>query len=228
MGGLFTAYFHHDGLGSIRDITDTSGNVLTSYDYDAFGEVKQGYIGKYNYNSFTGKQYDPESKLFYFGARWYDAKVGRFVTKDPMLEPVILQIFPIPLEDTSDPSSSDFIVPDMIDTPQDLHSYMYCYNNPINWIDPFGFGAEKPWYEEWWENYLEWQYEFWSDPWAVATGMFIPGVAKVGKFGKTAQEIISVSKKGSIRREFPSEMLEKTLAEIDFWQKKAIGKQGRL
>ncbi|MEW6096922.1 MAG: hypothetical protein AB1567_10435 [bacterium] len=68
--GLFTIYFHHDGLGSVVNITNKKGNVLTSYDYDAFGEVKQGYIGKYNYNSFTGKQYDPESKLFYFGARW--------------------------------------------------------------------------------------------------------------------------------------------------------------
>ncbi|MEW6606731.1 MAG: RHS repeat-associated core domain-containing protein [bacterium] len=118
MGGLFTAFFHHDGLGSIRDITDKGGNVLTSYDYDAFGEVKQGYIGKYNYNSFTGKQYDPESKLYYFGARYYDPKIGRFITKDPYTGNVYF--------------------------PPNLHKYIYCYNDPINWIDLWGLCPISP------------------------------------------------------------------------------------
>ncbi|MEW6096924.1 MAG: RHS repeat-associated core domain-containing protein, partial [bacterium] len=115
--GLFTIYFHHDGLGSIVNITNKKGNVLTSYDYDAFGEVKQGYIGKYNYNPFTGKQYDPESKLFYFGARWYEPTTGRFITKDPYL-------------------SKRF-------NPPNFHKYVYCRNNPVNYVDRRGLFWEK-------------------------------------------------------------------------------------
>ncbi|MEW6619834.1 MAG: RHS repeat-associated core domain-containing protein [bacterium] len=160
--------------------------------------------------TFTGKEYDEATGLYYFGARYYDPKVGRFITKDPILEPVVLQTLPVPfediLEDTIDSSSPDFIVPEMIDIPQDLHPYMYCYNNPINWIDPFGLCPEESGLESTWDEL-----------------MLIPGLGLVGKAGKgakTAQEIISLAKKGSILREFPSEMLGKTLAEIEALAKK--------
>ena len=77
-------YYHADGLGSIVALTDGGGKVAQSYEYGAFGglhdrmnAIKQPY-------AFTGREYDSETGLYYYRARYYDAEVGRFISRDPI------------------------------------------------------------------------------------------------------------------------------------------------
>ena len=77
-------YFHHiDLVGSIRAITDATGAVTASYEYEPFG-VTIKTIGTDQDNlGFAGKRLDAGSGLSYFGARYYDSEMGRFISRDP-------------------------------------------------------------------------------------------------------------------------------------------------
>ncbi|MEW6608831.1 MAG: nidogen-like domain-containing protein, partial [bacterium] len=71
-------YYHNDHLGSPRAISDKDGKVVENYFYYPFGSG--GPVGR---PSFTGKELDATG-LFYFGARYYDPALGRFITPDPI------------------------------------------------------------------------------------------------------------------------------------------------
>lgn len=76
--------YHADGLGSIVSLTDEKGKVVQSYEYSAFGEIKRhGNKVKQPY-SYTGREYDEETGLYFYRARYYDPAVGRFISKDPI------------------------------------------------------------------------------------------------------------------------------------------------
>ncbi len=145
-----THWFHQDGLGSIVNLSNFTGSVSLTYGYDAFGKItrEEGEVGwKKNRYTFTGKPYDPTAEMYYFGARWYEPEVGRFVTKDPILGPVVLQTLPIPRVPFSILSRPLFIISMMTKNQQYLHSYVYVTNNPINFVDPYGL-CEKPVYRQ--------------------------------------------------------------------------------
>ena len=75
-------YYHTDHLGSTRLVTDEQGNVVSEVQYKAFGktdEEEEDYL-------FTGKERD-SSGLYYYGARYYDPEIGRFISRDPRFEP---------------------------------------------------------------------------------------------------------------------------------------------
>ena len=74
-------YYHADWLGSIVKRTSQSGAVAHEYRYDAWGNIELG-ATEPGY-SFTGREWDPETKLYYYRARYYDANVGRFTGEDP-------------------------------------------------------------------------------------------------------------------------------------------------
>ena len=76
------AYYHADMLGTPVAETNESGQLLVRSEYYPFGdEVKPG--SATDPHKFTGKELDDESGLYYFGARYYDAHLGRFVSVDP-------------------------------------------------------------------------------------------------------------------------------------------------
>ncbi|MCG9873773.1 MAG: RHS repeat-associated core domain-containing protein, partial [Leptospiraceae bacterium] len=90
-------FYHPDHLGSITMITDGRGNVLAGGErggkshitYRPYGEILRtdSYgpdISKYKY---TGQEEDRESGLIYYKARYYDAKIGRFLQQDSMAFP---------------------------------------------------------------------------------------------------------------------------------------------
>lgn len=100
-------YYHADGLGSIVKHTSQAGAVVHEYRYDAWGNIELG-ASESGY-AFTGREWDPEIGLAYYRARYYDPKVGRFTSEDPIgLQPGAESLF------------------------------SYVKNHPVNFRDPLG------------------------------------------------------------------------------------------
>jgi len=71
-------YYHYDGLGSVIALTDSAGHLAESYAYDVYGRVdSDSSLG--NSYLFTGRQYDAETGLYYYRARYYSPSIGRFL-----------------------------------------------------------------------------------------------------------------------------------------------------
>ena len=95
---LKQAHFNYqDPLGSISISADIKGNVIEQNEYDPFGNVLSSVYNnnKKNNYKFTGKEFDQESGLYYYGARYYDPKVGRFTTLDPIREGINHYVYTI-------------------------------------------------------------------------------------------------------------------------------------
>lgn len=107
-GGM-NFFFHADHRASIRAVTDATGAVVNSYDYDAFGNFETRVEAVANPYGFAGREYDPETGLYNYRARYYDPVAGRFISPDP-----------IRFESG------------------DLNLFRYVGNNPVNFIDPTG------------------------------------------------------------------------------------------
>ena len=104
-------YYHRDYLGSVVGLTDSSGTSVESYSYDAYGVTTQDSLTVATGNpfAFTSRVMDDED-LYYYRSRYYDPTVGRFLS-----------------EDSLGFSSGDF------------NLYRYALNNPVNFVDPYGF-----------------------------------------------------------------------------------------
>jgi RHS repeat-associated protein len=76
-------YYHRDMNRSTRAVVE-NGLVVESYDYDPWGVLMPGRtLAGPTREGFTGKEYDPETGLTYFGARYYMAALGRWTSVDP-------------------------------------------------------------------------------------------------------------------------------------------------
>ena len=76
------SYYHYDGLGSTRALSDAAQNVTDAYEYEPYGEVSFEAGTTENAYRFTGEQYDDESGMYYLRARYYAPEIGRFTTMD--------------------------------------------------------------------------------------------------------------------------------------------------
>jgi RHS repeat-associated protein len=124
-------YYVYDGLGSVRSISDSNGNLLETYEYDTYGTL----IGLAKHNStsgllescpiaysespitqsdylFTGEQWDADLGMFFLRARYLNTNTGRFHSQD-----------------TYEGRNGE---------PLTLHKYLYAHNNPVMFTDPSG------------------------------------------------------------------------------------------
>ena len=76
-------YHHLNALGSNIVLTDDNQNVLARYEYEVFGAIRNETGTSDNTRKFTGKEFDADSNLYYYGARYYDPYIGRFTQRDP-------------------------------------------------------------------------------------------------------------------------------------------------
>ena len=107
------AYYLLDDLGSPIRLMSYKGGLIDSYEYDEFGRDIYGNQADKQPFGFTGYQYDRISKLYFAQAREYDSSIGRFYAADPYKG-----------------------IQSNADT---LNAYLYCINNPLIYIDPWGF-----------------------------------------------------------------------------------------
>ena len=79
-------FYHADALGSVRLLSDSSQVISDSYLYEAFGKLVASSGSTTNPLKFVGAENyydDGASGLLLLGVRYYDPKVGRFVSVDP-------------------------------------------------------------------------------------------------------------------------------------------------
>ena len=133
-----TCYLSFDHLGSVRMLTDGSGNVVARQDYLPFGEeIPADTAGRSSSllfgasdgveQKFTGQIRDSETGLDFFTARYYASAVGRFLSPDPA-------------NAGADPTD-----------PQSWNAYAYVRNNPLALVDPMGLchiGADNVAYDD--------------------------------------------------------------------------------
>jgi RHS repeat-associated protein len=74
-----------DHQGSVTDLMDGNGTVINHFNYDSFGRlINQANPSEHFRFGFTGREYDPETGLDYYRARYYDTWVGQFISPDPL------------------------------------------------------------------------------------------------------------------------------------------------
>jgi RHS repeat-associated protein len=112
--------YNSSGGNGTDVILDRAGNRVEHYEYSAFGQstYTESNSPFQLSNRYTGQIFDDQTGLYYFGSRYYDPELCRFVQADTVV-----------------PSAAN---------PQTFNRYSYCNNNPLKYTDPTGhiFGID--------------------------------------------------------------------------------------
>ena len=109
-----------NSMDDIIGITDTTGNLVAKYTYDAWGKIisvtgSNIAIGELNPFRYRSYYYDSDIQMYYLQSRYYDPEIGRFINLDKVK---------------------------YINSEENLvnsNAFLYCKNNPINYKDAYGY-----------------------------------------------------------------------------------------
>ncbi|UFJ41428.1 hypothetical protein LOK74_02510 [Brevibacillus humidisoli] len=110
-----SGFYLYNSHGDVMKVVDkNTGRTLNEYQYDAWGNpVDAGHREEMsNPFRYAGEVYDEETGMYYLRARYYDPRIGRFVTEDTYKG--------------------------QVDNPLTLNRYTYVHNNPLRYVDPSG------------------------------------------------------------------------------------------
>jgi RHS repeat-associated protein len=95
-------------LGSVTSLSASSASLANTYSYDSFGRLAASTGTVTNRFQYTGRQFDPETGIYFYRARYHNPTFGRFISEDP------------------------------IGFAGGINKHAYVGNSPTNWTDPFG------------------------------------------------------------------------------------------
>jgi RHS repeat-associated protein len=98
-------------LGTSLGAVNADGDVVEQVDADAFGNLDAA-TGAKQVHLYAGEFWDQDSQLLYLRARWYDPRIGRFISADPF--------------------------EGLVEAPGTLHRYAYAHSDPVTHNDPSG------------------------------------------------------------------------------------------
>src|SRR5258708_27772920 len=108
-------YYLFDGLGSIVGLTDSNGTLVSTYQYDPYGNLTSSTGSVTNPWRFAGGYFDSSTGLYKFGTRYYNPGFGRWSQQDPLRGSL------------ADPTS--------------LNRYLYAGDDPVNPVELSGRDA---------------------------------------------------------------------------------------
>ena len=109
------SFYNYDGHGSVRGLSNASGSITDSYDYDAFGTIINRTGSTDNNYLYAGEQFDADLGFYYNRARYLNIATGRFISQDSFEG------------NNEDPTS--------------LHKYLFAKGNGVNLVDPNGHNS---------------------------------------------------------------------------------------
>jgi RHS repeat-associated protein len=130
---LNTYYYHSDHLGSAQLVTDYAGEEYEHMEYTPYGEL---WLERNRDGSdlipfrFTGKEFDTETNLYYYGARYMDPRTSRWISSDPAGA-----MLASPMGDGGKPRQNFSLI-------ESINHYSYVSNNPVKYVDPTGMFVE--------------------------------------------------------------------------------------
>jgi RHS repeat-associated protein len=80
--GSNTGYYLYNGHGDVVEIADIDGDTLNTYKYDAFGNIETETGTFNNPFKYAGYYYDTETGNYYLINRYYNSRIGRFISED--------------------------------------------------------------------------------------------------------------------------------------------------
>jgi len=107
---VISSYYHSDGNGNVTALVQPNGYTVASYQYDPYGNMlsMSGLLAGVNKYRFSSKEWNDNAGLYYYGRRFYDPNLQRWVNRDP--------------------SEED----------GDINLYEFAYGNPMGFVDPYG------------------------------------------------------------------------------------------
>jgi RHS repeat-associated protein len=105
-------FYHPDHLGSTIGLTDQETTKVWDRTYLPYGGTFTGTGTTENTHQYTAKELEAATGLYYYGARYHNPNIGRFMSVDPA---------------GADPTD-----------PQSWNRYAYVLNNPYKYVDPDG------------------------------------------------------------------------------------------
>ena len=110
------AYYFYDVNGNVTELVNTNGLVMASYNYDPFGNMlsMSGPLASANTYRFSSKEWNEHAGLYYYGYRFYDPNLQRWLNRDPISEA------------------------------GGINLYGFVFNNPFFWADQYGLAPWEP------------------------------------------------------------------------------------